>query len=62
MNKLYTEDIVMEESFLAWKDDKSRDERVPGKTLMIVSSVRFFDFLDQEDEESEDEEVAEARE
>ena len=61
MMRLYNDDIVGEEAFLAWKDD-NRDS-VPGKPKALFASVRFFEFLEtaaEESEEDEDSEVEEA--
>jgi hypothetical protein len=59
--KLYSDDIVPEEAFNAWKDENRAS--VPGKTTALINSVRFFEFLataEEEDDDEEDSEVEEA--
>lgn len=50
--RLYKNEILAEEAYLAWKDDSS--DR-PGKLDAIVQTTKFLDFLQEEEESSEEE-------
>ena len=57
MMKLYSEDIVTEESFMSWKD--AHRESVPGKTTALFNSVRFFEYLETAEEEEDEDDDSE---
>ena len=57
MMRLYDDDIVLEESFVTWKDEQR--ESVPGKPIALFNSVRFFEFLENAEEEEEEDEDSE---
>lgn len=41
--RLYRENVIPEDSFLAWKDDTSR--KIPGKRDAIFATTKFFLYL-----------------
>lgn len=56
--KLYTNELVFDDAFMAWKDEE--DESVPGKQKAIIQTLSFMSMLEEEVEEGyEDEEGSE---
>jgi hypothetical protein len=57
--QMYQNDIISEDSFLAWRDDASNT--TPGKEKALTHTQQFFDYLkDDEEESDEDPDVADA--
>jgi hypothetical protein len=51
--RLYDDDVVLEESFRQWREDT--DDPTPGKLDALVQANRWLTWLDTAEEESNDE-------
>jgi len=48
---LYQNDVVQEDAFHTWREDKTN--ATPGKDKALTQVEKFFDYLQQEEEEEE---------
>jgi hypothetical protein len=55
---MYKYDLVLDDSFMEWKEDDSEDHQ-EGKLKAVIQTVDWFTWLEQDDEDDEEEEEEE---